>query len=287
MGYRIEQGILSDFTSKLRQNEKSAGTIRQYQRSVEAFAEWLGQGREFGKQDVVDYKAELGRKYKLTTANSYIVSLNAFFKIMGWYDCCLTTFRLQKRTFRDAGRELTQEEYRRLLRAAGELPDDQLFHIILTIACTGIRISELSNITVESLSQRRSSIYLKGKYREILLPSRLCGRLREYCDRREIRSGPIFLSAKGNPVDRSNILHRMKKLSPKADVPAEKIFPHNLRHFFAVNYYSSDRDIARLADLLGHSDLNTTRIYTRISMEEQISILDQVEKKMNPDPEED
>ena len=282
MRHRIEEQCVASFTAALVENEKSAGTIAQYRRSVEAFARWLGADIEFGKQEAVAYKTELFRKYKLSTANANIVALNSFFKTMGWHDCCLSTFRMQKKSFRDEDRELSQEEYQRLLAAARAMRSDQLYHIMLTIACTGIRISELAFITVESLSRRQCCVYLKGKYREIPLPSRLCELLREYCTGHGIRTGPVFLSSEGNPVDRSNILHRMKRLSQEADVPAPKIFPHNLRHFFAVNYYGCDHDIARLADLLGHSDLNTTRIYTRISMDQLVSILDQVEKKMQP-----
>lgn len=170
------------------------------------------------------------------------------------------------------------EEYHRLLRAAKEKGDMKIYRIIETIASTGIRISELPFITVSSVSTRRTLVSLKGKTRQVLIPKELCEKLRRYCREQKITSGSIFVTRSGRPMDRSNVLHRMKALSAAANVDREKIFPHNLRHFFAVNYYEQEKDIVHLADLLGHTSINTTRIYTQISCEYQLDILDKIEK---------
>ncbi len=280
MKHVIEPQYINDFCAVLEEEERTEGTIYNYSRCVETFTEWVGSGKEFDKATVISFKATLKEKYKLSTANNYINALNKFFKIMGWNECCVSSYKLQQKTFRDTGRELTHEEYRRLLEAAKGLQNDQLFYIIQTLAGTGMRVSELQYITVEAVSKKRVSIHLKGKYREILLPTELCKLLETYCELRKIESGVVFRSKRGNLLDRNNIGHWMKKLSEKADVPREKIFPHNLRHFFAVNYYSKDHDLVHLADLLGHSNINTTRIYTQISADKQMSILDKMESEI-------
>ena len=279
MKHRIEEDDVKQFTEMLREQEKSRATIETYTRSVNSLRSWIGKESEFDKTSVIAFKEQLRERYKLNTANKYIVSLNSFFKFMGWHDCSLTTYKLQRKTFRDADKEISIEEYERILEAARHLPHDRLFYLIQTIASTGIRVGELPFITVESLSQKRSCIYNKGKYREILIPSKLCVLLKEYCQAHGIRSGSIFVTSSRTPLDRSGILKTMKRLSLEAGVSRDKLYPHNFRHFFAVNYYNSDRDIVHLADLLGHSNLNTTRMYTQISAEQQRTILDEVEER--------
>lgn len=279
MRHKIEENDVEYFSETLREQEKSMETIKTYLRSVNSFRSWLGKETEFDKTSAIAFKAMLKERYKLNTANTYIVSLNSFFKFMGWHDCSLTTYKLQRKSFRDADKEITIEEYVRILEAARHLPHDRIFYLIQTIASTGIRVGELPFITVESLSQKRSCIYNKGKYREILIPSKLCVLLKEYCNVHGIKSGSIFVTKNSVPLDRSSILKTMKKLSREADVSRDKLYPHNLRHFFAVNYYNSDRDIVHLADLLGHSNLNTTRMYTQISAAQQQTILDEVEER--------
>ena len=172
------------------------------------------------------------------------------------------------------------EEYKRLLQAAKDKGDMQIHRIMETIASTGIRISELPFITVAAISTRRALVSLKGKTRQVLIPARLCKKLRQYCKERKITSGSIFVTRTGRPLDRSNILHRMKELSTTAQVERSKIFPHNLRHFFAVNYYRTEKDSVRLADLFFFNDTATTEIYTLISCESQLDILDKVEKSL-------
>ena len=273
----IDEGVMRRFVDTLSELEKSTATIRKYVRDVETFRGWIGRNKQVTKNAVLQFKQVLREKYRLSSANSMISALNVFFKVVDWTECRILTFKTQRATFRSEKKELTVAEFHRLLDAAEDKGDTQIRLIMETIAGTGIRISELQFITVESLSTRRALVSLKGKSREALLPVGLCRNLRKYCRERGINSGTIFVTRNGKPIDRSNILHRMKALSASADVSRDKIFPHNLRHFFAVNYYKSEKDIVRLADLLGHSNINTTRIYTLISCESQLSVLDKIE----------
>lgn len=281
MEYTIDDRTIAVFSQKLLELEKSPSTITKYVRDVRTFRRWLGPRRSVDKNNVIRFKQMLREKYRLTSANSILSALNMFFRTLKWDDCCIRTFKMQRAVFRSKERELSVEEYRRLLRAAKENGDMQIHRIMETIASTGIRISELPFITVAAVSTRRALVSLKGKTREVLIPAELCRNLRQYCRERKIASGSIFVTRSGKPIDRSNILHRMKALSTAADVSREKIFPHNLRHFFAVNYYKMEKDIVRLADLLGHASINTTRIYTLISCETQLNILDKVERSLH------
>ena len=278
--YRIQEEDIRWFAETFRKNEKTEATIEVYLRSLRKFREWNGHDSEFDKNTIISFKEALREKYKLTTVNTYINALNSFFKAKGWNECCTGTYRIQKKSFRDTGKEITIEEYQRILEAAKRSNNERLFYVIQTLACTGIRVSELPCITVESLKQRRSCVYLKRKYREILIPTKLCGVLQDYCGRHGIKSGSIFVTRAGKPLDRSYVCRQIKTLSEAAQVPPDKLFPHNLRHFFAVNYYHRDHDIVHLADLLGHTSLNTTRMYTQISAEKQMYILDKVEEEL-------
>ena len=280
MEHYIDGQSIALFTEKLMELERSSLTISKYIRDITTFRRWLGENGPVDKNTVIRFKQMLREKYRLSSANSMLSALNKFFQLLGWGDCYVRTFKTQRASFRNEERELSMEEYKRLLQAARDKGDMQIHRIMETIASTGIRISELPFITVAALSTRRALVSLKGKSREALLPVGLCRNLRKYCRERGINSGTIFVTRNGKPIDRSNILHRMKALSASADVSRDKIFPHNLRHFFAVNYYKSEKDIVRLADLLGHSNINTTRIYTLISCESQLCILDKVEQKL-------
>lgn len=280
MEHYIDEKRIALFADKLMELERSSLTVTKYVRDVTAFRRWLGSGGCVDKSKVIRFKQMLREKYRLTSANSMLSAINKFFEMMGWDDCRIRTFKTQRASFRNEERELSVEEYQRLLRAAREKGDLQILNIMETIASTGIRISELPFITVASVSTRRALVSLKGKTRQVLIPAELCKKLRRYCRERKITSGSIFVTRTGRPIDRSNILHRMKALSQAANVNREKIFPHNLRHFFAVNYYKAEKDIVRLADLLGHANINTTRIYTLISCESQLDILDKVEKSL-------
>ena len=281
MEHCIDERNIRLFIEKLTELERSSLTVEKYVRDVKTFRRWLGSNGHFDKSNVIRFKQVIREKYRLSSANSMLSALNKFFQLMGWEDCRIRTFKTQRASFRNEEKELSVEEYQRLLKAAKEKGDLQILSIMETIASTGIRISELPFITVASVSTRRALVSLKGKSRQVLIPAELSKKLRLYCRERKITSGSIFVTRTGRPIDRSNILHRMKALSTAAKVNREKIFPHNLRHFFAVNYYKAEKDIVRLADLLGHANINTTRIYTLISSESQLDILDKVEKSLH------
>lgn len=281
MEHCIDEKNIRLFIEKLTELERSSLTVEKYARDVMTFRRWVGSDGHFDKSNVIRFKQVIREKYRLSSANSMLSALNKFFQLMGWEDCRIRTFKTQRASFRNEEKELSVEEYQRLLKAAKEKGDLQILSIMETIASTGIRISELPFITVASVSTRRALVSLKGKSRQVLIPAELSKKLRLYCRERKITSGSIFVTRTGRPIDRSNILHRMKALSTAAKVNREKIFPHNLRHFFAVNYYKAEKDIVRLADLLGHANINTTRIYTLISCESQLDILDKVEKSLH------
>ena len=281
MEHCIDERNIRLFIEKLTELERSSLTVEKYARDVMTFRRWVGSDGHFDKSNVIRFKQVIREKYRLSSANSMLSALNKFFQLMGWEDCRIRTFKTQRASFRNEEKELSVEEYQRLLKAAKEKGDLQILSIMETIASTGIRISELPFITVASVSTRRALVSLKGKSRQVLIPAELSKKLRLYCRERKITSGSIFVTRTGRPIDRSNILHRMKALSTAAKVNREKIFPHNLRHFFAVNYYKAEKDIVRLADLLGRANINTTRIYTLISSESQLDILDKVEKSLH------
>ena len=260
---------MDTFVVYLAEAEKSETTIRKYIRDIKKFYTYAKEGTEITKQLIVDYKDFLAGQYQLTSANSMLAALNCFLEYIGCRDCRVRAFKIQRQLCRSRERNLTKQEYLNLLHAAKRRKQEWLYLAMLTICATGIRVSELPCITTEGLSTRRAKVYLKGKSRVVILPAELCHKLRRYTKSRGIRSGSIFVTKNGKPIDRSNILHAMKKLCKEADVEPEKVFPHNLRHLFAVTYYEKEHNITHLADILGHSNINTTRIYTLISLEEQ------------------
>lgn len=269
MDHILKPGMLGKFEIELIQSEKSHATIKKYLRDMKRFLNYVGDDRSINKETVISYKQYLSEHYAISSANSMLASLNSFLEIMGWSDCKVRVFKTQREAFRPEDRELTRDEYMRLLKAAKKEQKLWLYMIMLTICSTGIRISELSFITVESLNTRRAKVSLKGKTRTVILSVDLCRELKRYARSKKIRSGSIFVTRNGKPIDRCNIYHAMKKLSQESGVEQSKIFPHNLRHLFAVTYYRRERDISHLADLLGHSNINTTRIYTLTSGVEQ------------------
>ena len=274
--HRIDDQTMQQFTTALKMQERSGATISKYERDVTAFRKWIGEDTLFGKEQVMQYKEELQERYAPNSTNSILSALNTFFRMMDWNDCRISILNVPRASFRTSERNLSADEFNRLLKAARDKGMDQLLHIMETIASTGIRIGELPYITVESLSTRRVVITLKRKTREVLLSIPLCKMLREWCRRKGISSGTIFVTRNGRPLDRSNILHMMKSIAEAAGVLRSKVFPHNLRHLFAVNYYEQEKDIVRLADLLGHSDVNTTRLYTMTTCEKELYALNKV-----------
>lgn len=252
---------ITEFKNYMTEEEKSAATIEKYLRDIKAFAEWLG-GRPIEKKAVLEYKAYLIQNYMPTSANSVLSALNSFFNYNEWYDCKVKSLKIQKQLFSSTEKELTKAEYKRLLSASKQKGDERLYLLMQTICACGIRVSELRYITVESLRREKAHINMKGKMRVVIIPKKLCSMLLKFARKEKISSGSVFISKNGNPLDRSNIWKMMKSLCKMADVASKKVFPHNLRHLFARTFYTIRKDVFRLADILGHSNINTTRIYT-------------------------
>jgi site-specific recombinase XerD len=263
---RITTEIIESYRDYLISEEKSEATMGKYLRDVREFAEWLGD-REFDKTAVLTYKTELTERYAPASVNTILSSLNSFFAFNEWYELKVKTLKIQKQIFASDEKELTKAEYERLLKAAKSKKNERLYLLMQTICATGIRVSELRHITVEAVCRGRAEISCKGKRRTVFIPSQLCQILKGYIREQKIMSGSIFVSKNGNPLNRSNIWTDMKKLCKSAGVSEKKVFPHNLRHLFARTYYSLQKDIVRLADILGHTSVNTTRIYTMESGE--------------------
>lgn len=263
-----------EFKNKLVENERSIATIQKYMRDVRVFATFAKE-KLINKELAIEFKSYLSDQYAPASVNSMLAALNSFFKAKGWYDCMVKSLKIQKSGFRDSERELNKEEYYRLLTVA-KRRNTRLYFVMQAICATGIRVSELKFITVEALKEKRATISLKGKTRYILLPTMLVKQLLRYARDNNIRRGCVFVTRGGKPLDRSNILHSMKELCEEAKVDRSKVFPHNLRHLFACVYYQMSKDISRLADLLGHSSINTTRIYTTVSGDVQRRQLDRM-----------
>ena len=258
---RLTKELIQKFRHYLIEEEKSSATLEKYIRDVTAFFVWLT-GCELDKMTVLRYKEHLKENYMPASVNSVLSSLNSFFEFNGWHGLKVKMLKIQKQIFAERSKELTKAEYERLLSAATEKKDDRLYYLMQTICSSGIRVSELSAITAEAVNAGKATINCKGKMRVVILPKELCRMLKEYAKRQKITSGPVFVTRTGKPLDRSTIWKMMKALSESAGVSREKVFPHNLRHLFARTYYSIQKDIVRLADILGHSSINTTRIYT-------------------------
>lgn len=252
--------LLRDFEAFLQEDEKSQATINKYLRDIRFFTEYVN-GRTVDKKLVINYKTFIGEKYAVASANSMLAAINAFFRFAGWNDCCVRQFKIQKKTFCSEDKELNKDEYLSLIRAAERKSNERLSLLIQTICGTGIRVSELENITVEAVCRGEAIVSCKGKTRRVFIVSALRKKLLAYARKNEIKSGMIFVTKNGKPLNRSNIWSEMKKLCMDAGVSPEKVFPHNLRHLFARTFYAVEKDIAKLADILGHSNINTTRIY--------------------------
>ncbi len=253
---------INSYEQHLKNEEKSSATIEKYIRDIEAFICWLDT-RNLDKHEVLEYKKYITQIYKPTSVNSILSSLNSFFNFNEWYDCKVKSLKIQKQLFASKDKELTKAEYNRLLNAAKSNKNERLYLLMQTICSTGIRVSELRFVTVYAVNAGVANINCKGKFRQVFLPKALCKVLSLYIKEQKIKSGSVFITKNGKPLDRSNIWASMKKLCEDAKVSKSKVFPHNFRHLFARTYYSLQKDIVRLADILGHSSINTTRIYTQ------------------------
>lgn len=269
-----DEALLNNFICYLQKEERSQATIEKYVRDVRKFYGFAGNIEEIEKDKVIAYKKYLEENYKISSANSMIAALNCFLSWLGLENCRVKSFKRQKETFCCKERELTKEEYVRLVRAARTTGKERLELILQTICGTGIRISELVFVTVEAVQRGQADVRCKGKQRTIFLTSKLRKYLLLYCKRKQIHSGPIFITRNAEAVKRTNVWSEMKALCEKAGVCREKVFPHNLRHLFARMCYKQKRDIVYLADILGHSNIETTRIYTVSSGEEHRRMLE-------------
>lgn len=258
----ITQELIEKFKEHLIEEEKSGATLEKYLRDVLAFSVWLAE-RELNKLSVLEYKEHLiDSSYAPASVNSVLSSLNSFFEFNEKHGLKVKMLKIQKQIFASREKELSKFEYERLLSAAKQKKNSRLYYLMQTICSSGIRVSELSAITLEAVKVHRANINCKGKMRVVILSKDLCKMLTAYAKEQKITSGPIFITKTGKPLDRSAIWKMMKALCQSAGVDRAKVFPHNLRHLFARTFYSIQKDIVRLADILGHSSVNTTRIYT-------------------------
>ena len=274
MNYITESEIRA-FENSLYLNEKSKATVKKYVKAVQKLAEFT-EGVELTKQCLLEYREYLQTKNKAQTVNGELSAINAFLNFCGWRECRVKLLKVQRQAFLQESRELSRKEYERLLHAALTKKKKRLYLLMLTMGGTGIRISERVYITVETLKNGRAEIFMKVKNRTIILQNDLKKKLLKYAKEQGIKSGHIFRTKSGKPLDRSNICHDMKKLSDEAKVDAGKIFPHNLRHLFARVFYAVEKNLAYLADVLGHSRIETTRIYVAASISAHEKILNQM-----------
>lgn len=253
--------IVKNFELYLQEEEKSNNTVEKYMRDIRFFCEWLS-GKVIDKSVVLEYKKELCEKYMPASVNSILSSINALFAYMNWHDFKVKTLKIQRKIFSDKEKELSKAEYERMLTVAKRKNDYRLYYLMQAVASTGMRVSEIKYLTCEAVKSGRVTINCKGKIRQIFLPKALCKMLKGYIKDNNIKSGSVFVTKTGKPLDRSYIWKMLKSICKEAGVSRNKVFPHNLRHLFARTYYSLQKDIVRLADILGHSSVDTTRIYT-------------------------
>ena len=273
---QLTEQAFDQFEDYLRHDEREESTIEAYLRSLTRFSEWAD-GRAVTKELAMEWKSALAEAgYRPISVNAMLAAVNKFFTCMGREDCKVKYLKLQRQMFRKSEKDLSKEEYQRLVQAAHEKGDLRMELILETICATGIRVGELKYITVEAVRAGVAEIALKGKIRTILLPHRLCRKLQKYAKQQKIASGKLFLTQDGLPVSRQSIWTRMKALCEAAGVERTKVFPHNLRSLFARSFYGSCHDVVRLADVLGHSSIETTRIYLMSTGKEYLRQLDKL-----------
>lgn len=272
---QLTADYITAYSQYLRTEERSSGTIEKYLRDIRAFSQWLGD-RPITKECLHEWKDYLQENhYAPVTINSMLAPLNGLFRFLGW-DYRIKFLKIQHKVFRETNRELSRVEYDRLLETAKNQGKEQLALLMETICATGIRVSEVRYITVEAVQYGRANVSLKGKNRTILLPAKLCRKLLKYARKQKTVTGEIFLTNDGKSLHRCRIWAEMKRLCKAAGVEPSKVFPHNLRHLFATVFYQAYKDIVKLADLLGHSSIETTRIYLLTSGLEHQQQLDRL-----------
>ena len=259
-GRFITARMIAEFREHLILEERSEITIEKYIRDVKAFAKYT-QNSAITKETVITYKKYLQENYAVRSVNSMLASINSLFVFLGWHDLKVKSLKLQQQVFCPEEKELTKAEYARLCRTAERKHNERLNLILQTICGTGIRVSELQYITVEAVKNGEAVVNCKAKTRSVFIVKELKQKLLRYAAEQGIKSGMIFVTRTGKPISRTNIWREMKALCEEANVNPQKVFPHNLRHLFARVFYGIEKDIAKLADILGHSSINTTRIY--------------------------
>ncbi len=279
MKHQLTAEYVDCFVKELYFEEKSQATMKKYRHDINVFVNFLD-GVDVDKDVVIRYKEYLQKTYQVTSANSMLAALNHFFRYLEWEDCCVKSMKTQRAMFYASDRYLSRGDYQRLLKTA-DRENVRLARIMETICTTGIRISELNFVTVEALKRGRVEITNKGKTRVVFLAPGLIMKLSDYCANRGIINGPVFITAGKKPLNRSNIWTDMKRLCDKAGVDSNKVFPHNLRHLFACTYYDMEKDLVHLADLLGHSNIETTRIYTKAPATAQFENMEKIRTLLN------
>ena len=259
-GRFLTREIISDFEEHLILEERSTATVEKYIRDVKGFAAYIN-GNEIAKEAVLSYKKHLQESYAVRSVNSMLASINSLFVFLGWHDLKVKSIKLQQQIYCPEEKELTKDEYMRLCKAAKFRHNERLNLILQTICGTGIRVSELQFITVDAVRRGEATVSCNSKTRSVFIVKELQKKLLRYCREQNIKSGMIFITRTGKPISRTNIWREMKALCEEANVNPQKVFPHNLRHLFARVFYGIEKDIAKLADILGHSSINTTRIY--------------------------
>lgn len=274
--YRVSREALEQFSQELGRRERAEETVKKYCRDVACFAAWL-EDRPVTAEAACRWKAYLlNTGLAPVTVNSKLSALNSFFRFAGWQDCRVRFLKIQRRVFRNQDRELSRDEYGRLLAAARKRDQERLALLLETICATGIRVSEVRYITVAAARTGRTDVALKGKIRTLLLPGKLCRKLLHFAKKQKTASGEIFVTKNGKSLSRRQIWREMKGLCKQAGVAPSKVFPHNLRHLFATVFYRASRDLVKLADLLGHSSVNTTRIYLQTAGSEHVRQLERL-----------
>lgn len=259
-GRFITAKVIAEFKEHLILEERSKMTVEKYIRDIKAFAKYT-QNNAATKEIVIAYKKHLKENYAVRSVNSMLASINSLFAFLGWHDLKVKSLKLQQQVFCPEEKEVTKAEYARLCRAAERKHNERLNLILQTICGTGIRVSELQYITVDAVKQGETVLNCKAKTRSVFIVKELKQKLLRYAAEQGIKSGMIFVTRTGKPISRTNIWREMKALCEEANVNPQKVFPHNLRHLFARVFYGIEKDIAKLADILGHSSINTTRIY--------------------------
>ena len=259
-GQIITARMIAEFKEHPILEERSAATVEKYTRDVKALVKYT-QNSAITKETVIAYKKHLQDNYAVRSVNSMLASINSLFAFLGWHDLKVKSLKLQQQVFCPEEKELTKAEYARLCRTAERKHNERLNLILQTICGTGIRVSELQFITVEAVKQGEAVVNCKAKTRSVFIVKELKQKLLRYAAEQGIKNGMIFVTRTGKPISRTNIWREMKALCIEANVNPQKVFPHNLRHLFARVFYGIEKDIAKLADILGHSSINTTRIY--------------------------